>query len=83
MMGNVATIRHDAFPRQSEIHPPGTRLWVFFHNDLAHILPGTVVRNDDEAPHRMIIRLDDGRYVLQTECQYSDDLPHGMAVQPE
>jgi hypothetical protein len=49
---------------------------VAFHYDFAHMQRGTVVRNDVEPPHRMIIRLDDGRYVLPDECQYSEDLPH-------
>ena len=75
-MGNVATITHDKCPTQSTHHPPGTQLWVMFHYDTAHMLRGTVVRNDSEAPHVMIIRLDDGRYVLDGECQYSEDRPH-------
>lgn len=42
-----------------------------FHYDTAHVLPGTVVRDDTEEPGKMIIRLDDGRVLLSTECQYS------------
>lgn len=71
-MGCVATIAHDKFPRQSAIHPPGTRLRVSFHFDTTYSLLGTVVRNDVEPPNRMIIALDDRRYVLDTECQYSE-----------
>lgn len=32
---------------------------------------GVIVRDDTEAPGLLIIRLDDGRHVLSTECQYS------------
>jgi hypothetical protein len=32
---------------------------------------GTIVRDDNEPPWRTIIRLDDGRVVLASECQYS------------
>jgi hypothetical protein len=70
-MGNVATITHDRFPKQADILPPGTRLQVMFHYDTAHMLLGTVVRNDIEQPFRMIIALDDGRYVVSAECQYT------------
>jgi hypothetical protein len=34
------------------------------------MLMGEVVRDDIEAPYIMIIRLDDGRHVLATECQW-------------
>ncbi len=72
-MGNVATITHDCWPEQSEYNAPGSRLFVCFHYDTKHVLQGEVVRNDAEEPHRMIIRLDDGRYVLGTECQFSGE----------
>ncbi len=32
---------------------------------------GVIVRDDKEEPGEKIIKLDDGRYVLATECQYS------------
>lgn len=70
-MGNVATITHERFPKQSDILSPGTRLRVMFHYDDAHMLLGTVVRNDIENPYRMIIALDDGRFIVGTECQYT------------
>ena len=31
---------------------------------------GVIVRDDSVAPGLLIIRLDDGRHVLSTECQY-------------
>ena len=70
-MGNVATIAHDRFPRQADILPPGTRLKIMFHYDTAHMLTVTIVRNDIEPPYRMLIALDDGRYVVGDECQYT------------
>lgn len=81
-MGNVATITHDRWPQQSSGHPPGAQLWVMFHYDTSHMLRGTVVRNDAEAPYRMIIRLDDGRYVLADECQYADGPPRSNQETP-
>lgn len=34
-------------------------------------IEGTVIRDDVEDPHLTIIKLDDGRIILGTECQYS------------
>ena len=43
-----------------------------FHHDLSRTVRGRIVRNDAEAPFVTIIALlDDGRYVLDTECQHS------------
>lgn len=49
----------------------GRRVRVCFHYDTSQTLDGKVVRDDAEAPGVMIIRLDGGRYVLSTECQWS------------
>jgi hypothetical protein len=68
-MGVVESIRADHFPRQSD--RIGKRVRVCFNYDTSMTVNGTVVRDDMEAPWRMIIRLDDGRHVLATECQYS------------
>ena len=75
-MGSVTTIAHDRWPAQSTAMPPGTQLWVAFYYDFANMLRGTVVRNDTEPPYRMIIRLDDGRYIMDDECQYSEERPY-------
>lgn len=56
----------------------GMRTIVHFHYDLDVGFPATVVRDDREAPFLTIIRLDDGRHVLSTECQYS----HPTAPEP-
>jgi len=34
-------------------------------------IPGIIVRDDAEEPYTTIIKLDNGKYVLATECQYS------------
>jgi len=68
-MGIVANIRADSFPRQSE--QLGKQVQVCFHYDISKIITGTVVRDDAETPWKTIIRLDDGRHVLTTECMWS------------
>lgn len=67
-MGVVANIKHDKFPQQAAV---GVRLKVCFHYDTKNFIGGEFVRDDVEPPHVGIIKLDDGRYVLATECQYS------------
>ena len=41
-----------------------------FNYDTSACIFGEVIRDDAEAPGVMIIRLDDSRYVLSTECQW-------------
>lgn len=67
-MGCISTITHDSFPVQGP--NLSVRVRVIFHFGREE-LAGTVVRDDAEDPGRMIIRLDDGRHVLSTECQWS------------
>ena len=50
------------------------RVEVCFNCDTSKLFHGTIVREDDIAPGDpgyLIIKLDDGRYVLSVECQYS------------
>lgn len=68
-MGCVSNIGYELFPEQGALK--GTRVAVLFHYDTERKIFGTVVRDDVEAPWRTIIRLDDGRFILATECQYS------------
>jgi hypothetical protein len=68
-MGIVANIAMDKFPAQAK--GLRRRTEVRFIHDLEHTIGGTIVRDDIEEPYRTIIKLDDGRYVLATECQYS------------
>lgn len=68
---NIGPLR---FPEQSDWL--GKRVKVCFHYITEDMFPGTIVRCDTEEPGRMIIALDDGRYVMSTECQYSfQDVP--------
>lgn len=66
---NVATIGFDRFPKQGAFK--GRRVRVCFNYDASREVMGTVIRDDEEEPGRLIIQLDDGRVVLSTECMYS------------
>lgn len=68
-MGVVENIGIEQFPKQGQYL--GRRCEVCFRYDTTHVIGGTIVRDDNEAPWITIISLDDGRYVLATECQYS------------
>lgn len=68
-MGVDKSISFDSFPRQGE--HLGKRVEVCFDYDLSRTIGGVVVRDDVGEPGRTIIKLDDGRYVLSIECQYS------------
>lgn len=67
-MGALAEITHNEFPDQG-LHY-GKRVEVCFHCDTRFTVMGEVVRDDAGEPYQTIIKLDDGRYILATECQY-------------
>lgn len=67
-MGHVDSIGFIRWPEQGCYL--GCSVLVAFDYDTSMLLRGTVVRDDAEEPGRMIIALEDGRYVLSTECQY-------------
>lgn len=67
-MGCHPNIGADKFPRQGDWL--GLRTRVLFNYGPEEFL-GTIVRDDAEAPHLTIIKLDDGRFVLTTECQHA------------
>lgn len=70
-MGCHDAIGLHAFPKQGcDI---GRRVLVCFHYDLDQTIGGVVVRDDMTDPGRIIIELDDGRYVLGVECMFSLD----------
>lgn len=71
-MGAIGNIGMYSFPRQGTFL--GRRVTVCFHGDTEVTTGGEVVRFDVEEPHLTIIKLDDGRHVLGTECQYSPQL---------
>jgi hypothetical protein len=70
-MGSERTISHDKWPKQSYLLNKKVR--VCFNYNTLKILTGVIVRDDVEEPHRTIIKLDDGRYILGTECQFGWD----------
>lgn len=68
-MGQHKNITIDKFPKQgSHLNKEVT---VMFHYNTANTIKGIVVRDDEDDPGKTIIKLEDGRYVLSTECQYS------------
>ena len=67
-MGCVKNITADTFPAQFDW--VGGRVKVCFHYAPPDVM-GTIVRWDIEDPGVAIIKLDDGRFVLATECQHS------------
>jgi hypothetical protein len=72
-MGCVKTIAADSWPKQGDmLH---RIVDVFFHYDTSKPIKAVCVRDDREDPFRGIFRLDDGRYVLMSECQYSLPTP--------
>lgn len=68
-MGIKENVGFDQFPKQSA--KVGKCVSVAFNYDFKHLVEGTIVRDDIEAPYEVIIALDDGRYVRSVECQYS------------
>lgn len=69
-MGCVYNISHQNFPKQGSFL--GKTVVVCFHYCTEHWVSGVCVRDDIEDPGRMIFKLDDGRYVLSSECQYRE-----------
>jgi hypothetical protein len=68
-MGCCDTITTDKFPKQGKYLNEIVK--VCFHYDTQNLIKGIVVRDDVEEPWRIIIKLNDGRYVLGDECQWS------------
>ena len=67
-MGCVKNIDFYKFPKQSEF--VNRRCKVTFMYDTSRYIPGTIIRDDREEPFETLIRLDDGRVIRATECQY-------------
>lgn len=68
-MGVVKNISNNVFPRQgNQLHK---RTNVCFNYDTSNLIRGTIIRDDLQEPFLTLIKLDDGRYVSATECQYS------------
>lgn len=68
-MGCHKNITKERFPKQGE--NLNKEVEVCFHYDMSKCLTGIIVRDDMESPWIGIIQLEDGRYILTSECQYS------------
>jgi hypothetical protein len=68
-MGIEKNVGFDVFPKQGE--HLGKRAEVCFNYDTSRTLSGKIVRDDMEEPFRTIIELENGKYIMATECQYS------------
>ena len=68
-MGCVENIDFYKFPKQSAF--VNRRCKVTFLFDVSKYILGTIIRDDREEPFETLIRLDDGRIIRATECQYS------------
>jgi hypothetical protein len=72
-MGIVRNISATKFPKQGSFL--GRRTKVCFNYDASKIILGVVIRDDAEEPYVTIIKLDDNRVVLATECMHSPFFP--------
>lgn len=68
-MGVQKNVGFAEFPEQGTW--VGKRAEVCFRYDTKNKIGATCVRDDREEPHLCIFKLDDGRYVLATECQHT------------
>lgn len=71
-MGVHQNIDFDKFPEQYT--SLNKEVDVTF-NYSSRTVKGRIVRDDNEPPGKTIILLNDGRYILSTECQYSFSVP--------
>lgn len=67
-MGCTDNISYEEFPKQS-VHV-GQKVEVCYNFDTKKTHSGEIVRDDMENPFVTIIKLDNGRYLRSTECQY-------------
>jgi len=67
-MGIEQNVGFDVFPKQGEYL--GKAVEVCFNYDTVKSLRGKIVRYDMEKPFRTIIELQDGKYIMASECQY-------------
>ncbi len=69
-MGIVDNIDYNTFPKQGPML--GKEVIVCFKYNTKEVIKGIFVRDDTEEPFIEIIKLEDDRYVLTTECMWSD-----------
>ena len=67
-MGCVENITAYKFPKQTG--HVNQRCKVCFHYNTSIWLYGTIIRDDNEPPFETLIKLDNGRVLRATECQY-------------
>jgi hypothetical protein len=68
-MGAINNIGFGIYPKQSD--DLGKRVIVIYNYDKTKMDFGRIIRDDIEDPSKTIIKLDDDRILLSTECQYS------------
>jgi len=68
-LGCAKNIAINDFPKQGG--NLGRYVDVCFRYDSSKRIRGVIVRDDKETPYITLIKLDDDRYVLDIECQYS------------
>ena len=74
-MGVEKNIDINSFPKQyttveNSMGGIGRKVEVCFNYRTDKSILGVIIRDDKEHPFLMLIRLSDGRVVLNTECQY-------------
>lgn len=67
-MGVHKNIGINKFPKQGSFL--GKKCSVCFNYNDSQVIPGVIVRDDIEDPGTTLIKLEDGRIVNATECQY-------------
>ena len=67
-MGALENISASKFPKQGG--QLGKQVKVCFHSNADITLNAEVVRDDREEPFRTIFRLENGNYVLASECHW-------------
>ena len=70
-MGIHSAIDHTKFPTQGTLL--GKKVSVIFHYNTKKYISGLCVRDDVGDPGLTIFHLEDDRFVLATECQFSID----------
>jgi hypothetical protein len=68
-MGAHKNITAEIFPKQGSMLNKNVK--VCFHYDTSKQFDGMIIRDDVEEPFLTIIKLEDNRIVLGSECQYS------------
>lgn len=68
-MGVNANIGYGKFPKQGSWL--NKRVEVCYNYDTSQTEFGTIIRDDEDAPGILLIKLDSGNVLLATECQYS------------